>query len=81
VVGLALRLDVVVAQADPQVLDIGLAQAALDEKNENLPHKRRHFKSICNGTYWATQWAAVRMWLSSMSEPPQNCLLRFIKAA
>jgi hypothetical protein len=23
----------------------------------------------------------VRMWLSSMSEPPQNCLLRFIKAA
>ena len=32
-------------------------------------------------TYCATQWAAVRMWFSSMREPPQNCLCRFISAA
>ena len=32
-------------------------------------------------TYCATQWAAVRMWFSSMRDPPQNCLCRFISAA
>jgi len=34
---------------------------------------RKPFMEVLWGTYWATQWAAVKMCVLSISEPPQNC--------
>ncbi len=32
-------------------------------------------------TYWLTQWAAVRMCILVMTDPPQNCLFLLSMAA
>ena len=31
-----------------------------------------------NSTYWATQWAAVKIWYGSIMDPSQNCRPLFI---
>ena len=41
----------------------------------------KHLTDGRGRTYCATQCAAVRMWTSVMSAPPQNCLLPLRMAA